>query len=225
MFDRIAPSYDRLNRILSLGTDQLWRRRTIRLAGVQTGQQWLDLAAGSGDMAAMGEKLVPGSNWVAADPSIGLLRILNRRDELNDVPAVLAGAEFLPFPDGHFDGVTVAFGLRNFEHPEVGLAEIARVMKPGGTVAILEFLAQESGKWGGALPVRFYLDKVLPLIGGWVSGDRSAYRYLAQSSRTFWTPAQLTEKLVEIGFIDVKSYPWMGASVTLTIARSGGVKA
>lgn len=218
MFDDIAPTYDRLNRILSVGTDRIWRNRAIRHGGVTAGQHWLDLAAGSGDVAQTGLRLVPGSQWTAGDPSMELLRILKNRPALTSVNAYLCGAEQLPFEDASFDGVTVAFGLRNFERPMEGLAEIHRVLKPGGKAVILEFLAQESGGWGGPL-VRFYLEKVLPLIGGLVSGHKHAYSYLAQSSKSFWSPTQLKNHLNDVGYGPIKMIGYMGGAVTLTIAQ------
>lgn len=219
MFDDIAPTYDRLNRILSVGTDRIWRNRAIRHGGVATGQHWLDLAAGSGDVVQTGLRLVPDSIWTAGDPSMELLRILKKRPQLASVEAFLCGAEQLPFADGSFDGVTVAFGLRNFERPMEGLTEIHRVLKPGGRAVILEFLAQESGGWGGPF-VRFYLEKVLPMIGGVVSGHKHAYSYLAQSSKSFWSPAQLRTNLEEIGYGPVRMEGYMGGTVTLTIAQA-----
>lgn len=221
MFDRISGDYDRMNRILSFGTDVLWRRNAIRIADVKNGSVWLDMAAGSGDMTATGVRRVPESTWVSMDPSIELLKRLMKRTDIARKNAVLASAEEIPADDGTFDGATVAFGVRNFENKHGGLQELYRVLKPDGKLVILEFLSAEKGKWGAGPLVRFYLEKVLPKIGTWVSGDSDAYCYLARTSKNFWDAPTMTKALKECGFKTVEHRPWMGGAVTLTIAGKG----
>jgi demethylmenaquinone methyltransferase / 2-methoxy-6-polyprenyl-1,4-benzoquinol methylase len=218
MFDRIAPEYDKLNRILSVGTDDRWRRKAIKAGNVSNGEAWLDLAAGSGDVAKAGLEYASESNWIAADPSIELLKILAKRKELKSVTPVLSAAEALPFDDEVFNGVTVSFGLRNFEDRMLGLSEIYRVLNLDGRVVIIEFLARKKGSWGGGPFVRLYLEKILPWLGGLISGDNTAYKYLAHSSQTFWTVEELKTNLQKVGFKEVISKVWMGGAVTMTVA-------
>ncbi len=221
MFDRIAPEYDKLNRILSVGTDVRWRRKAIKAGNVTNEEEWLDLAAGSGDVAKAGLEHAPESKWTAADPSIELLKILAKRKELAGVAPILSAAEALPFYDNSFDGVTVSFGLRNFEDRMKGLSEIFRVLNSEGRLVIIEFLARKKGSWGGGPFVRLYLEKILPWLGGIISGDNKAYKYLAHSSQTFWTVDELKNNLQNVGFNDVISKVWMGGAVTMTVAYKG----
>jgi demethylmenaquinone methyltransferase/2-methoxy-6-polyprenyl-1,4-benzoquinol methylase len=216
-FDRIAATYDLLNHLLSFGADRAWRRRALRRAGLRGRQSWLDMATGSGDFVAAGLRLAPASRWVAVDPSAGLLGRFRRRPRLAGVPVLLGAAEAIPLGDGAVDGATIAFGLRNFADPVAGLGELRRVLRPGGLLVILEFHPAAPGRWGGGL-TRFYLEKVIPLVGGIVSGDREAYSYLARSSGGFWSAGELAEMLQETGFSNVKQETWMFGAVTLTLA-------
>ncbi len=219
MFNRIAPAYDLMNRILSLGRDIAWRKAAVLEGGVGDGELWLDLAAGSGAMAASGLSYSPASRWVAIDPSRGLLARLKSRRRLRGLPVIEGVGEELPFGDETFDGITVAFGLRNFIGREKGLAEMRRVLRSDGRLVILEFLPLEKGKWGRGRLVRGYLNGMLRLAGGWLSGDRRAYGYLSRSARCFWTRDKLSRKLKEAGFDTVAHRGLMMEAVTLTIAE------
>lgn len=219
MFNRIAPTYDLLNSVLSVGQHQVWARRLIRRANPGSGEFWLDLATGSGPLIAEGLRYAPSSNWTGLDPSEGLLARAKRNPALEDVPLILGYGEELPFEDSHFDGITIAYGLRNYSDPQRGLAEMLRVLRPGGRIHVLEFhRARKEGGWGKLAPVRWYLEVVIPTIGKLVSGDNDAYNYLSRTAGGFWTRAEFKENLVHSGFVEIEQHDFMFGSVTLTIA-------
>ncbi len=219
MFDRISKRYDLLNRLLSLGLDRWWRRHALKLADLRGGEGWLDVACGTGDMAVEGLRQQGASRWTLLDPAGEMLKRAARRERLSGCGIYQAPAEALPFADAAFDGCTVAFGLRNFADRRRGLAEMHRVLKPGGRVVILEFHPAEKGRGWGAGVLRTYLEKVLPLAGELVSGDRDAYAYLARSSAGFWPRRRLRRVLREIGFHRVHQVGWLDGAVVCTLAH------
>ena len=189
LFDSIAGDYDRLNHLLSLGTDRSWRRRALKEIVVPgTTQEILDVACGTGDFsleiaaASTPETLVTG-----LDLSEGMLAVMRekvaRKGLEGRIRMMQGNCESLPFADSGFDCVTIAFGIRNFEHREAALREILRVLRPGGKLVILELSVPESPllRWGYNL----YFTHILPLVGGVISGDRAAYRYLPASVLKF----------------------------------------
>lgn len=189
MFDSIAGDYDKLNHLFSLGIDKSWRRRALKWI-VEPGrrQDILDVACGTGDFSiAIAEKAAPDTVVTGMDLSEGMLAVMSdkvRKSGFADRIVMTQGnCEHMPFADGSFDRVTVAFGIRNFEHREEGLREMLRVLKPGGSLVILE-LSVPSNKIV-RLMYNFYFTKILPLIGGRISGDKSAYRYLPASVLKF----------------------------------------
>ncbi len=201
MFDAMARKYDRLNRVLSLGLDRGWRRATIRALGDIRGKSVLDVATGSGDLALAA--LAAGAARVTAiDVSAAMLDAAAAKAGRCGCPqrVVLAraAAEALPFADDSFDAVCAGFGARNFADLEKGLAEMRRVLKPGGRVVVLEFSRPR------ALPLRpphrFYLKRVIPLIGGALTGRRSAYAYLGESILAFPDGADFMNVLSRAGF-------------------------
>ena len=186
MFDSIAPKYDFLNRVLSLGMDRLWRRRLVRRldrvlrhrSGDQEGKPAaiLDVACGTGDLTiALARK---GWSLIGVDISRGMVEIARRKcvEKGVEVSFEIASADSLPFADATFSDVTISFGIRNFDRRSECIDEIFRVTAPSGELMILEFAVPRCRIWR-ALYV-FYLKHILPLIGGWISGNRSAYRYL-----------------------------------------------
>ena len=190
MFDRIAWRYDLVNTVLSGGTDQLWRRAAAKAAGVGEGGAALDVACGTGALTrALGRRVGPSGRVVGMDFSSGMLDGARRRSP--GMTWVQGDALELPFGDGEFDAATIAFGLRNLADPTTGLAEMARVVRPGGRMVVLEFLRPPDGLVGRAY--RLYLTRVLPVLGGRVSGDVAAYRYLSETVDSYLTPAQLTD--------------------------------
>lgn len=183
VFRSVAPSYDIMNDLMSGGLHRLWKRFTINLAAVRPGHKVLDVASGSGDLAREFAKLAgpEGEVWQtdinAAMLGVGRDRLLNAGMML---PLAQCDAEKLPFPTGRFDLVTVAFGLRNMTHKDVALAEMTRVLKPGGKLIVLEF-----SKVAAPLEKAYdlYSFSILPKLGKWVAKDEASYRYLAESIR------------------------------------------
>lgn len=183
VFHSVAQKYDVMNDVMSFGMHRLWKAFAIARAGVRAGQRVLDIAGGSGDLARVfARQAQPGGEvWLTdINPSmlaVGRDRLLN---EGRIMPTVLCDAELLPFPPDYFDVVTVAFGLRNMTHKDIALAEMRRVVRPGGRVLILEF----SKVWQ-PLEAAYdaYSMKILPWLGKKIAGDADSYRYLAESIR------------------------------------------
>ena len=207
MFDGIAPSYDRLNHLLSLGADRTWRRRSLRGAVTpEAPQNILDIACGTGDFSLeIARKMHPDSHVTSVDISQKMLEIMKckllEHNMGNKISIVNADAIILPFPDNFFHLATIAFGIRNFEDREAALSEILRVLKPDGKLLILE-LSEPSN------PVlrKFYefgFGKVAPFIGGMVSGDRKAYKYLPESIKEFPDKDKWMTIMRENGYKDV----------------------
>ncbi len=226
MFGNIAPRYDFLNHFLSLSFDRLWRRRTAKRFSAILARgdaRVLDLCCGTGDLAfALSRRaeelrvasdsrgLIAGSDF--AIPMVALAAAKRRAARCS--PAFLAGdALSLPFADASFDLVTAGFGFRNLANYQRGLREIARVLKPGGEVGILEFSDPRDGI--GAAAFRFYFRHILPRIGGAISGDSTAYSYLPSSVSKFPPPEELAVWMERAGFADVAFKLWNFGSVAL----------
>jgi demethylmenaquinone methyltransferase/2-methoxy-6-polyprenyl-1,4-benzoquinol methylase len=192
VFSSVAQKYDIMNDLMSMGLHRLWKMFTIEISGVGPGDRVLDVAGGTGDLSsAFAKKVGPtGEVWLT---DINNAMLTRGRDRLLDEgvlgPVAQCDAEKLPFPDDHFDCVTVAFGLRNMTHKEAALAEMRRVLKPGGRLLVLEF----SKVWKPLEPAYdFYSFKILPWLGSKVVNDPDSYRYLAESIRMH--PDQATLK-------------------------------
>ncbi len=232
MFGQIAPRYDFLNHLLSLSLDHVWRRRTARrFAHIlrRPEARAIDVCCGTGDLAfALARErkraLRASGETATAIPVIGsdfVEPMLERaRDKARSAGhrAVFAAADALrlPFADASADLVTTAFGFRNLANYESGLREIARVLRPGGEVGILEFT--EPGAGPLAAVFRFYFRRVLPLVGGAISGNREAYRYLPGSVAKFPSSAELARLMERCGFSDVRVSRWNFGSVALHTA-------
>ncbi len=190
MFDAIAPKYDLLNRLLTFGMDVGWRRRTVRSLGLARGSVVLDLACGTGDLCR--ELAKRGHRAVGVDRSAGMLAA-----HRTTAPLVRGDALRLPFPDNSVDGIVCGFALRNFSSLKPFLAECARVLRPGGRVALLEVATPENRvlRWGHGL----YFGRVVPLVGGMLS-DADAYRYLPRSVAYLPPPNRMVAMLGEAGF-------------------------
>lgn len=186
MFDRIAHRYDLLNRVLSLGIDQGWRRKAVRALQLDPGARVLDLATGTADLAILIARKTPGATVVGLDPAERMLavgRTKTARADLDDRVELITGdAQELPFPDDSFDGVTIAFGIRNVPDRPRALREMARVTRPGGRIAVLELSEPGAGPIGRV--AKFHVHTLVPWIGGLLSGSRE-YGYLQQSIAAF----------------------------------------
>lgn len=215
VFDRVASRYDLMNDLMSLGLHRTWKGFAIALSGVRTGQRVLDVAAGSGDLsAAFARKVGPTGQVWATDINGNMLAV--GRDRLLDVglvcPAVQCDAERLPFPDAYFDCVSVGFGLRNMTRKEEALAEMQRVLKPGGRLLVLEF----SKVWKPLEKAYdLYSFKVLPWLGEKVAGDGEAYRYLAESIRMHPDQEGLKEMMERSGLERVEYFNLSAGVVAL----------
>lgn len=204
MFGSIAHRYDLLNRVLSLGLDASWRREAIRVATADRPERILDVATGTADVALGLKRARPAAHVVGVDfaePMLDIGREKAARDGL-DITLEHGDGTDLPYDDDSFDAVTIAYGLRNFADYRAGLGEFHRVLRPGGKVVILEFPPPRTGPLGRLF--RLYFRRILPVIGGAVSGNRGAYAYLPRSVLAFPPPAQLAAAMREVGFVDVR---------------------
>jgi demethylmenaquinone methyltransferase / 2-methoxy-6-polyprenyl-1,4-benzoquinol methylase len=199
MFDRVAPSYDLLNRVMTLRVDQAWRGRLLAELRPRPGEVLLDLCAGTMDVAAMARRRVPGLRIVGADFS---MRMLQRGVEKTGLPAAQADAQELPFAAASFDLATVTFGMRNLESYERGLTELARVLRPGGRLGVLELFRAEST--ASRLVHRAYNRLALPILGRLLSPDPEAYRYLVESMERFASRPEFEAAARRAGFRDVR---------------------
>ncbi len=222
MFGRIAPRYDLLNHLLSLDIDKVWRRRVARRVSAilrNPAARVLDLCCGTGDLTLAFRKEAPdGAEIIGSDfvPEM-LVRARAKAEAMGAaVTFVEADALALPFGDASFDLVSCSFGFRNLANYERGLLEILRVLKPGGTAAILEF-GEPPGKLFGSL-YRFYFRNVLPRLGALISGNGAAYTYLPSSVSKFPSPEALQALFERVGYTEVQFVRWTGGIVTLHTA-------
>ncbi len=202
MFDKIAPRYDLLNRVLSLGIDISWRKRALGYLKKENPQQMLDVATGTADVAIMATKLLNPTQVIGVDISNQMLdygRVKIKNEGLEGLISLETGdSERLRFADNSFDAVTVAFGVRNFENLEKGLAEMHRVLRPGGRVVILEFSRPHIFPFKQLY--NGYFKYILPLIGRLTSRDIRAYTYLFESVQAFPEGSNFTNILTKTGF-------------------------
>lgn len=222
VFDSVASKYDLMNDLMSGGLHRLWKAYTVMVANLQEGQRALDIAGGTGDLAlAFSKKVGRSGQVVHTDINEAMLR--TGRDRLLDagviLPTVVCDAEQLPFADGHFDLVSVAFGLRNMTHKDAALREMARVLKPGGRLLVLEF-SQVAQPLRKAYDV--YSFKVLPRLGSLVAGDADSYRYLAESIRMHPNQAELKALMRSNGFGHVDYHNMTGGVVALHVGIKCG---
>ncbi len=218
MFTQIAPKYDLLNHLLSMQLDRVWRARVARILKpilARPDAVVLDLCCGTGDLALSLASAGP-ARVIGADFAHPMLVQANVKGA-GRIGFVEADALRVPFADASFDLVTAAFGFRNLANYEDGLREMQRVLKPGATLAILEFTEPPNGFVGNLY--RWYFRRVLPRIGGMLSGDREAYTYLPRSVARFFRPAQLGELMESVGFCEVSYRVWTMGTVALHVGK------
>ena len=217
VFDSVAPKYDLMNDLMSLGLHRAWKAYTVIVADIRDGAQVLDIAGGTGDLAlTFARKAGKTGRVVLSDINEAMLR--NGRDRLLDagcvVETAVCDAEKLPFADARFDVVSVAFGLRNMTHKDCAIGEMARVLKPGGKLLVLEFSKvakplQKAYDW--------YSFKILPKLGQLVARDEASYRYLAESIRMHPGQAELKALMQQNGFAHVDYHNLTGGLVALHV--------
>ena len=211
LFGNLSGSYDRLNRLFSLGMDVGWRKQLVGAVARQNPAAILDLACGSGDVAVMLRKALPDSRVVGLDFSRPLL---NRAQARGLTELVEADALKLPFPDRSLDAVTIAFGLRNFSDRQAGMREIARVLKQGAVFGLLEFSPPQM-PW--KIFWNLYLSHLMPLVAQLVARQGDSFRYLAQSIADFPSPSALNHELASAGLKLLFARPFSGRLVQLTV--------
>jgi demethylmenaquinone methyltransferase/2-methoxy-6-polyprenyl-1,4-benzoquinol methylase len=218
VFHSVASKYDVMNDLMSFGIHRVWKRYTIEMSGVHHGHNVLDLAGGTGDLAAKFARIVGQEGSVTvADINDSMLKV--GRERLLDkgiagnVQYVQANAECLPFPDNHFDAITIAFGLRNVTDKDAALRSMYRVLKPGAPLLVLEFSKPESALLSKVYDT--YSFKLLPLMGKVIADDPDSYRYLAESIRMHPDQETLKEMMVEAGFEKAEYFNLTGGVVAL----------
>ncbi len=218
VFHSVAAKYDVMNDLMSAGIHRVWKRFTIELSGVRTGNKVLDIAGGTGDLTAKFSRIVgPAGQVVLADINDSMLKV--GRDKLidhgivNNVEYVQANAESLPFPDNYFDCVSIAFGLRNVTDKDAALRSMLRVLKPGGRLLVLEFSKPRSAALGKLYDL--YSFTALPVLGKLIANDSESYRYLAESIRMHPDQETLKAMMVTAGFARCEYFNMTGGVVAL----------
>ncbi|MFC6997650.1 bifunctional demethylmenaquinone methyltransferase/2-methoxy-6-polyprenyl-1,4-benzoquinol methylase UbiE [Rufibacter roseus] len=219
MFNSIAKRYDFLNHFLSAGIDIIWRKKAVKLLEQTKPQLLLDIATGTGDFALEAMRLKP-RQIIGLDISEGMLAVgrekIKKRGLENVIELQLGDSENIQFPDNHFDAITVAFGVRNFENLEKGLSEMYRVLKPGGKAVILEFSKPQ--KFPMKQTYNFYFKHILPVFGKLISKDNAAYTYLPESVQAFPDGKDFLTILNKIGF---KTTEWHSLTFGISSIYTG----
>jgi demethylmenaquinone methyltransferase / 2-methoxy-6-polyprenyl-1,4-benzoquinol methylase len=219
MFDRIARSYDLLNRLITFGRDEAWRRYVVRKASLSEDGSVLDVGTGTGRIAFALRRRSPGARVVATDFSREMLNVARENPDAERISWVRGDALSLPFPDASFDAVVSGYLVRNVQDPLAAFREQARVLKRGGRVVCLETSTREAPPF-----VRFYLHRVIPFVGALIAHDHAAYTYLPKSSGDFLSTEELALVMEKSGFevVEVKKLMF-GTQIVITAERSGGV--
>ncbi len=224
MFNNIATSYDNLNHLLSFGIDKYWRRVLVKSVMQKSPQKALDVACGTGDLTLA--LLKKGVDVIGLDIAQKMLQLAeiktdkllskNRFKILSRPAFICSSADSIPFKEASFDAVTIGFGIRNFEKWEESLSEIYRILKKGGTLAILEFATPKNRNWNSLFNLYFF--KILPMVGGLISSDKTAYKYLPHSVEEFPQYEEFTIKLEQSGFSNIQVKPLTGGVAILYTA-------
>ncbi|MGB1452994.1 MAG: bifunctional demethylmenaquinone methyltransferase/2-methoxy-6-polyprenyl-1,4-benzoquinol methylase UbiE [Crocinitomicaceae bacterium] len=216
MFDNISSKYDFLNHFLSLGIDRIWRKKAVKELQPLNPKKILDIATGTGDFAIASMKLEP-EEIIGIDISNGMLEVGREKMRKKKIDHIItmtqADSEDLPFESDYFDGLTVGFGVRNFENLNKGLAEMLRVLKPGGKAVILEF--SKPKKFPVKQSFNFYSKYIIPVLGKGISKDEKAYAYLPESVEAFPEGVEFEDILKKLNYKDVKSSLVSGGIATI----------
>jgi demethylmenaquinone methyltransferase / 2-methoxy-6-polyprenyl-1,4-benzoquinol methylase len=215
IFDSIASRYDFLNHLLSFGVDKYWRKKALKLSGINSDSILLDIACGTGDVAIEAHKMGV-TNIFGADFSHNMLKLFNKKSDWIIGRNIQMVAEKIPLKTGSVTNITVAFGVRNFYDIQEGFNSFYDVLKPGGNAAIIEFKMPENPAF--KFLYKFYFKKILPVIGGIISGDKEAYTYLPRSVEEFDEKINLPELLKKSGFGKIESYSLTFGIVQVIIA-------
>ncbi len=222
MFDTISKNYDGLNRVISFGIDIKWRKKVVEILKKEQPQSILDIATGTGDLAIAlvktGAKKIVGLDISPGMLAVGKEKVTDKKLD-STIEMVVGDSEKLTFEDNSFDAVTVSFGVRNFETLNTGMAEILRVLKPNGTLVVLETSVPTKTPYKQGY--NFYTKNILPLIGKLFSKDDSAYGYLSESASVFPHGENFNNILREIGFIDVTNKPQTFGVASIYVAKKG----
>ncbi len=228
MFDRVAARYDRLNRLLSFGLDRRWRRALVEALAVAPGGRVLDVATGSAEVALRFARGPTAADVVGLDPSGGMLAVAREKTRRRSPPFRAGAVDFvqgdaqrLPFADRAFDAATIAFGIRNVPDRVAALREMARVVRPGGRVGVLELVEPRGGALGAA--ARFHVHHVVPRLGGLLAG-RAEYRHLQRSIAAFPSPETFAGTMRDAGLIDVETTPLTFGAVWRFVGRVPAVR-
>lgn len=220
MFDTISNEYDGLNRVISFGIDVSWRKKVVEIIGKTNPETILDIATGTGDLAINLSK-TSASKIIGLDISEGMLSVGRKKIEklqLNSkIEMVFGDSENIPFENNFFDAITVAFGVRNFENLDKGLAEIFRVLKPGGTFVVLETSIPTKTPFKQGY--NFYSKQILPIIGKLFSKDKVAYKYLSDSAASFPYGNAFNNILQKNGFIAIECKPQTFGVASIYVAK------
>ena len=215
MFDNIAGRYDFLNHFLSLGLDFYWRKKALKLTGLNSNSILLDVACGTGDVAIQAKKMGVQKIF-GADFSYNMLNLFDKKSKWIDGRLVQMVAENIPFKDESITNITVAFGVRNFYDIQEGFNSFYRILKPNGKATVIEF-RMPSNKIIKSI-YKFYFKNILPVLGGIISGDKAAYNYLPDSVEEFDQKINMTSLLTNSGFREIKKYNFTLGTVQVLIA-------
>jgi demethylmenaquinone methyltransferase/2-methoxy-6-polyprenyl-1,4-benzoquinol methylase len=221
MFGQIAGRYDLMNRIMTLGQDQSWRRYAVEQAAVPRGGFVLDVATGTGDLAIEAQRAHPDAEVVGVDIVPEMLSVARRKTEAmgTRLPLLAGDALRLPFRDNTFHAIVTAFAMRNVVDIPATFAEVARVCRPGGRVVCLEIAKPKLPIFRRIYALYFY--HLVPLLGGWIAGERSAYTYLPHSLTTFLTPDEIVEVMQAVGWRAVNYRRMMLGTVAVHVGIKG----
>ncbi|MBD3635782.1 MAG: bifunctional demethylmenaquinone methyltransferase/2-methoxy-6-polyprenyl-1,4-benzoquinol methylase UbiE [Crocinitomicaceae bacterium] len=220
MFDNISQRYDFLNHFLSLGIDNIWRKKAVKILKEYQPKLILDIATGTGDFAISALRIKP-TKVIGLDLSAGMLEVgrkkMKKKGLQDKVEMVQGDSENLPYEDDHFDGITVGFGVRNFENLEKGLSEMRRVLKPGAPAIILEF--SKPKRFPVKQSFNFYSKYIIPKVGRSISKDKAAYSYLPESVEAFPEGQAFIDIMDKVGFKNLRSKQVSGGIATIYVGE------